>query len=113
MPRYKGSSPLAHLAAWRLWAGLNQEQLAKKVGVSPQGVKFWEEGLRHPKMEIIARLADALGIPVEVLINCDPRDGWGERVLRERVAQQVMVSFRGLLADLRELAGEGERVIAR
>ncbi len=47
---------------------LSQTGLAKKIGVSPQAVQKWEQGLSTPSRRNAAKAADALGVtPAELL----------------------------------------------
>ena len=49
---------------------LTLEKLSKKVGLSFQALSLYEQGLRKPKIETIKKLADALEVSVEEIINC-------------------------------------------
>src|SRR5215211_7395087 len=50
----------------RLTAGLTQEALAERAGVSARGVQDLERGLRlAPRAETVRLLADALGLDAE------------------------------------------------
>lgn len=48
-------------------AGLTQEQLAEKIGVSRQAVQAWETKGQPPKFENLAPLAKALGVSLSQL----------------------------------------------
>ena len=48
-------------------AGLTQEQLAEKIGVSRQAVQAWEAKGQPPKFENLAPLAKALGVSLSQL----------------------------------------------
>lgn len=52
---------------FRTQRGLTQEALAEKVGVSRQAVAKWEKGDTTPDIDSCIRLADAFGVPLEVL----------------------------------------------
>ncbi len=58
------SSPIGQaLRRLRLVAGLSQEELAERAGVSARGVSDLERGLRTtPRPDTVRRLADALGL---------------------------------------------------
>ena len=60
-----------HIAHYRKKAGLTQEQLAEKMGITAQAVSKWENGLTCPDLDSVARLADFLGVSVEQLIHGD------------------------------------------
>lgn len=55
------ASPLATL---RLRAGLSQQQIAERMGVSQPQVARCEQGKHDPGTETIARLAEALGVSI-------------------------------------------------
>lgn len=48
--------------------GMTQKQLGDLLGVSMQTVSSYEAGKRRPKMETLARFAEALGVSVQELI---------------------------------------------
>lgn len=50
---------------------MNQQDVANKVGVSQQYYQMIESGKRQKKMDVTlcAKLADALGIPIEEIIR--------------------------------------------
>lgn len=54
----------------RLAAGLTHTQLAFYVGVSDRAVRYWEAG-KQPRIGsgVIERLVDALGVPVDELLE--------------------------------------------
>lgn len=60
-----------HIAYYRKKAGLTQEQLAEKMGVTAQAVSKWENGLTCPDLDSVARLSGFLGVAVEQLIHGD------------------------------------------
>lgn len=45
-------------------AGLTQQQLADKLGVSQQYIGNYESGKRYPKIQTLQKIADALGVSV-------------------------------------------------
>ena len=52
-------------------AGLTQEEVAEKVGITPQGVSKWENDLSSPDINILVKLAEILGVSVEELLGKD------------------------------------------
>lgn len=48
-------------------AGMTQEELANKLGISYVGISQWERDVRNPKKETLQKLADALGIDISEL----------------------------------------------
>lgn len=65
-PRHTGDSPIAKA---RLAAGLTQEQLAARMGITQQTVANWERGARNPKLASLRKIADALGVDWTSLID--------------------------------------------
>ena len=55
------------LKEMREQAGLTQEQLAEKIGVTRQAVSRWEQGITQPDMEMLVTLSDALQVDAETL----------------------------------------------
>ena len=47
-------------------AGMTQENLASKLGVSPQAVSKWENG-SYPEGDLLPRLADCFGVSIDTL----------------------------------------------
>lgn len=57
------------IKAARKKAGMTQEELGKKIGVSGSSMAQWENDLRNPKLDTLQRIASALGVPVQDLIS--------------------------------------------
>ena len=53
----------------RYEAKLTQEQLATKVGVSPQSVSKWETGLTLPDIALLPTLAEVFGVTIDELFD--------------------------------------------
>ena len=49
--------------------GLKQDELADKLGVSPQAVSKWENDQTCPDISLLPRLADILGVSVDELLS--------------------------------------------
>lgn len=49
--------------------GLTQEQLAQRMGVSPQAVSKWENNLSCPDISVLPELANLFGITVDELLG--------------------------------------------
>ncbi len=54
-------------------AGLTQNDLASRVGVTAQAVSKWEQGRSCPDIAILDEIADALGISLFELLGMDGR----------------------------------------
>jgi len=71
--RKKDRPPLGlRLTELRQAAGLTQIQLADKLGVHPSNIGFWELSGTPPRGEVLPKLADTLGVSVDVLLGVTP-----------------------------------------
>lgn len=57
------------IAVRRRTAGLTQEQLGAKLGISGQAVSKWEKGESMPDILLLPELCDILGITVDALLG--------------------------------------------
>lgn len=55
----------------RKGAGLTQKALAMQIGAATGTVQQYELGKRHPRLEQLYAIADALNIPIEDLLGID------------------------------------------
>jgi transcriptional regulator with XRE-family HTH domain len=71
--RKKERPPLGQrLAELREATGLTQVQLAGRVGVHPSNIGFWELSGTPPRGEVLPKLAEVLGVSVDVLLGVTP-----------------------------------------
>ena len=49
--------------------GMTQEQLAKLIGVTQQYIQLIESGKRKPTIELVKKIASALGVTVSDLVG--------------------------------------------
>ena len=57
------------IAALRREKGLKQDELAEKLGVSPQAVSKWENDQTCPDISLLPSLAKTLGVSVDELLS--------------------------------------------
>ena len=57
------------IKAARKQAGMTQQELADRLGISYVGISNWESGKRKPKQETLERIAAVLDVPLGVLTN--------------------------------------------
>lgn len=84
----------ARLQRFRTDAGLNQADVAKRMGVSAPSVSSWESGRARPKHDRMAKLAAILGVETaDLLEDAAPEDVQDliDRC-REQIAQAVGLS---------------------
>lgn len=49
-------------------AGLSQQELAEKAGISVDSIQNWEQGRTRPRLPALGKLAQALGVSLDVLV---------------------------------------------
>lgn len=59
------------IKAARKRAGIKQEELGRRLGISQHTISQWESGFRNPKLETMERIAAALDVPVGSLLEYD------------------------------------------
>ena len=71
------------IAQYRKQSGLKQEELAKRIGVSPQAVSKWENG-GAPDVALLPDIARELGVSVDALFGIEgPMENWRKYALEE------------------------------
>lgn len=60
----------------RARAGLTLHQLSARSGVNPGTISALERGVRRPQMNTIYRLANALGVDVQILFGGREGSAW-------------------------------------
>jgi len=63
---------------YRRIAKMTQEQLAQKCGVATITIRQYENEKRQPRMEVLEKIADALGVSMDVLYGI-PKEADGYR----------------------------------
>ncbi len=96
-----------HIAYYRKKAGMTQEQLAEKMGVTSQAVSKWENGLTCPDLDSVAELAGFLGVAVEQLFHGDAA------VPTVQVVETPQVGKRVLCIRTQDKTGLGGNVTVR
>lgn len=51
--------------------GLTQEEVGAKLGVSPQSVSKWENGLTYPDIDLLPEIADLYDVSLDYLLGKD------------------------------------------
>ncbi|MBF0548786.1 MAG: helix-turn-helix transcriptional regulator [Candidatus Riflebacteria bacterium] len=60
-----------HLFQLRQEAGISQKELAELIGETQQNVAFWEQAEKPPRSDVLPKLAKALGVRIEDVLNTD------------------------------------------
>lgn len=79
------------ITLYRIRAGMNQTELAERVGVRQATIARYEAGTRSPSPEVLGRLADALGVEEWDLT-------YAEQVMERRHAVEKVVEEYALTA---------------
>jgi len=53
--------------------GIRQEEMAEKLGVSPQAVSKWENDISCPDIMLLPQIAEMLGVSVDELLSKEPK----------------------------------------
>lgn len=77
------------LAAFRKAAGFTQEELSKELGVSRRMIAYYEGETQHPPTTILPRLAQALGVSVDELLNGNGRREAPPRPMNSRLQRKL------------------------
>ena len=59
----------AKIKSLRLNASMTQEQLAQKLGISPQAVSKWESGTNMPDIQLLPELSVLFGVSIDSLFD--------------------------------------------
>lgn len=90
----------------RLALGWTQQELAQRSGLSKHTIEMYEQGKRT-RLETIARIGDALGVPVDALMRGAPN---GHASEEEREAAEFMEQLEPLAP---RIAPEGRTELLR
>ena len=66
-----------NLEMLRRFAGLSQEEIAERIGISRQAYAKWERGLTIPDVEKCRLLAEVYGTTIDSLVKTETADGIG------------------------------------
>jgi len=79
----------------RIRAGLNQSELGRALGISPQAVQKWEDGKSSPRNNKLPELAQALNTSVRELIRGTALEGIAESNGKNEVTGGRVFPLRG------------------
>ena len=61
----------AALAAARTNAGFSQAEVARRLGINPASVSYWESGTNIPRASMLVKLADLYCCSIDKLMDRD------------------------------------------
>jgi transcriptional regulator with XRE-family HTH domain len=85
--------------------GITQVELAARLGVTQRGVSYYENEAQNPSIEIIERIAAALGVTKRQLLDDEPPPPNNER--------RPIRSLQKRLAMVSELPPEEQKYLAK
>lgn len=94
---------LAHLRAKK---GLTQRQLGSSAGVAWSMISKYESGQSTPRLKVLMRLADALGVSVDELQGQAPESGTVTLVLEEPDGKEMPLTIDRSAFELLQKAAE-------
>ena len=90
------------LSRLRKEKGLTQEEIAKKIVISPQAVSKWENDLSSPDILMLSSIADILGVSVDELLghqvnNKEEKETVDAEVVddKEKIKDDDGINFKG------------------
>ena len=89
------------LVALRKAAGFTQQELAQEIGVSRRMIAYYEGETQHPPTTILPRMAQALGVSVDELLNGNGR--------RETPPPSMSIRLQRKLQQLERLGAKERR----
>ena len=78
----------------RVNSGMNQVQLAKRLGVTKSAVNSWETGTNSPSLSFIIKLAQIFGVSTDYLLGVNERLTVDITALDESQRQAVIFTIR-------------------
>lgn len=72
------------IAELRKSAGLTQDALAEKLGVTFQAVSKWENALSCPDISLLPQIADIFNVSIDALFGLEPKDSEPKAVPQEK-----------------------------
>lgn len=84
----------------RTYAKLSHDQLGKAAGTSRHHLIKLEKGIHRPKPDMAARIAEATGVPLELLT--DPDDSEGPDVVTIQVSRDQYAIYQALMGRARD-----------
>lgn len=77
------------IAALRREKSMKQDELAEKLGVTPQAVSKWENDQTCPDISLLSPLAEILGVSVDELLSGKKESASAMRILPEEERKDI------------------------
>lgn len=76
----------------RTKAGLTQDEMADKFGVSRQTVYKWENEITYPEVDRIIRISEVFNVSIDYLLKDNPKELLNEGNIEKAVLQFLAIS---------------------
>ena len=90
------------ISALRHEKGLKQDDLAEKLGVSPQAVSKWENDMTCPDILLLPQLAKILGVSVDALLSGEKEEAPTVKILPENERKRISDMMLRILVNSKE-----------
>lgn len=94
------------IAALRREKGYKQDDIAKKLNISPQAVSKWENDQSYPDISVLPALAEYLGVSVDELLTGKKEETAPVRIIPEEERKNIDEMFFRIIVD----SAEGDRI---
>ncbi|MBR3842218.1 MAG: helix-turn-helix transcriptional regulator [Christensenellaceae bacterium] len=94
------------IAALRREKGYKQDDIAKKLNISPQAVSKWENDQSYPDISVLPALAEYLGVSVDELLTGKKEEIAPVRIVPEEERKNIDEMFFRIIVD----SAEGDRI---
>lgn len=84
--------------------GITQEEMAEKLGVTPQAVSKWENDISYPDITLLPKIAELLGVTVDELLS-----GENKKEIRV-VPEEQRKNLDDLVFKIKITSSEGDKV---
>lgn len=72
----------------RIREGLNQEEVADKLGVTRSAIGNWEQGTREPDLKTLESIADYFNVDMNYLLGTQPDEYFADARTRQ-IAEKI------------------------
>jgi len=90
------------LSALRKARGWSQRKVADELGISQALLSHYENGLREPRLEFVAKICDYYGVSADYILG---------RVDEPNPSLRLADSMRGIFDELKALSGKANTIL--
>lgn len=90
------------LQEYRKTVGMDQKDLAEKLGIAVQTVSSWETGARRPNIDMLVKLTEVFGCTADELLGIERKKPDPEDDTPRTREQEISVRMSEAFADARK-----------